>query len=653
MVQRQLTTTATSSATAAPSPLGRRAALLALLLVAVFTSVGIYSVFLRYEIVGTGYLPRTATFLIFLVIVLNLALLRFARRLALSDREVLVAFAVLMVVAALPGQEFSQHVYLNLMGLTYYSTPDITPPDLYQDLLRTPIVPSTDRLAPVIRWAYEGKPPGAATPFAAWLPTLALWTPFWLALYWTIACWSLLFFPRWEEQEKLVFPLVQVPVELTEGLPVAVPAVLRNKLFWAGFFVSTALYVLKGLHTYFPSVPDINLQKNIGQVFAGGPAVVYNGLPLHVYPEMIGIAYLLSAEVGFSVWFFYHFRLFQHFIRLALGFRQNPGSFFEAQTIGGYIMLAAAMLWSARGYLDGVIRHALGGSGETLPGADRGHPYRLAVWGFVFGLAFMLYWCTQAGMTLTWAAMQWVVYPFVALVVARVVAEAGMFIYSAPFRLNQVLVEMFGPKAIGRENILMLFATSWSEIRGTATQNAPYWFQALKLVSAVDVSRVQFLWLAMAAIALTIGISHVLSLHVIYTWSVPKLGWWPSGSSLNTTRTLVRYLQNPRRYGATEWSALVAGGLFTWFLVYMRQRFTWWPFHPLGYVTWLGWPTHRYWFSVAIGWAWKVVTVRFFGFKAFGVMRPLAFGLVTGLCFILSVWLFIHLVWPGPPLLIE
>ena len=59
------------------------------------------------------------------------------------------------------------------------------------------------------------------------------------------------------------------------------------------------------------------------------------------------------------------------------------------------------------------------------------------------------------------------------------------------------------------------------------------------------------------------------------------------------------------------------------------------------------------WLSIAIGWLWKVATVRFFGFKAFGTMRPLAFGLIAGLCFILSFWLIIHLFWPGPPLLIE
>jgi len=634
-------------------PLSPRAIVLGLVLVALFTSLGVFSLFLRYEIVGTGYLARTATFLLLLLVAANVLVRRLAKRLALSQREMLVIFALLLTMAALPGQEFSQHVYLNLLGLTYYATPDIAPPDLYMDVLNPSLVPSLDRTAPVIRWAYEGKPPGSPVPYGPWLPVLAVWTLFWLALYWTLACWSLLFFPRWEEHEKLVFPLVQVPLDLVEGLPARVPRVFSNKLFWIGFAVSTLLYVLKGLHSYLPVVPGLDLQKDAGQIFAGGPGVVYNRLPLHIYPEMIGIAYLLSAEVGFSVWFFYHFRLFQHFLRLAVGLRGNPRYFFDGQTLGGYAMLAAALLWSARDYLAAVAERALGGRSRPLPGDDVGHPLRPGLLGALGGAAFLLAWCRQAGMSLTWAAAQWLLFPFVTLVVARVVSEAGMFIYSSPFRLNEVLTELFGAKAIGRRDVTMLFMTSWSEVRSTATQHSPYWFQALKLISAGGINRRQFFFAAIGAIALTMLVSHVLSLHVIYTWSIPKLGWWPSGSSLGTTRGLVSYLRNPFHYGVGEWAAMAAGGLFTAFLVHMRQRFVWWPFHPLGYVAWMGWPTERYWLSIAVGWLWKGATVRFFGFKSFGALRPLAFGLIAGLCFILSVSLVVHLFWPGPPLLIE
>jgi hypothetical protein len=641
---------------AAAAPLSPRSLVLGFLLVAAFTTVGIFSVLLRYEIVGTGYLPRGGVFLLLLLVLGNAAVRKLAPRRALRQEELALIFALLLVMAALPGQEFSQHVYLNLLGVVYYATPDIAPPELYLDVLPSGLVPALDRGAPVIRWAFEGKPPGAAVPYGAWLGPLGAWTVFWLALYWTLACWAVLFFPRWQEHEKLVFPLVQVPLELAQGFPHRVPAVLSNRLFWLGFGFSSLLYLVKGLHSYFPAVPDFNLQKDLGQVFSGGPGVVYNYLPLHFYPEMVGIAFLLSAEVGFSVWFFYHFQLLEKFVRFAVGLRENPAPFLEAQTVGGYLVLGLALLGSARAYLGVVAQRALGskaGQGVCLPGEREGHPYRLAWWGFWAGAGFLLLWCRGTGMRVGWAALQWLGFPLVTLVVARVVCEAGMFIYSSPFRLNEVIVELVGPKALGRRDLAMLFLTSWAEVRSTATQNAAYWFQALKLVAAHKLQRGQFLLAGLGAIAVAMVISHWLSLYVIYTWSVPKLGWWPRGSALNTTRTLAQYLRNPLHYGPGEWAGLAGGALFTAFLVHMRQRFTWWPFHPLGFVTWLGWPTERYWLSMALGWLWKVATVRFFGFKAFAALRPLAFGLIAGLCFILSCFLIIHMFWPGPPLLIE
>ena len=67
--------------------------------------------------------------------------------------------------------------------------------------------------------------------------------------------------------------------------------------------------------------------------------------------DMIGIAYLLSSEVSFSLWFFYLFRRIQLFTRLAFGITSNSNPFFTLQTTGGYIVLAAALLYSAREHL--------------------------------------------------------------------------------------------------------------------------------------------------------------------------------------------------------------------------------------------------------------------------------------------------------------
>ena len=636
------------------APLSPRALIVGLVLVVAFTAAGCFCVFLRYEIIGTGYLPRGAICLLLLIVLANAILRRVARakRWALDRREVLLVFLLLMVMAAIPGQEFAQHVYLNNLGLVHYTMPETAPPRLYLDELNPLLVPSKDPDDPVIRWAYEGLPPGGAVPYGAWVRPLLIWTPFWFALYWVTVCFAAILGPRWEDEERVLYPLVQVPLEVAGRAERYDKPLLRNAGLWVCFGLSTALYVVKGLHSYFPAVPDLNLQRQLGNVMAGGPLSVYDGLPLHFYPEMVGIAFLLTAEVGFSLWFFYHLRMIQTVVRYSLGLWTGEYQFFEFQTAGGYVVLGAALLWSARRHFGAVLRAAFAGGPE--PGDPRKpQPYRTATYGLVLGMAFLLWWCVRMGLSWPWALLQCLLFPLVSMVVARVICEAGMFIYSSPFRLNEMIFSMFGTQRIGARNVTLLTMTSWAQIRSTATMNMPAIFQGFKLGSMLKLNRPQLLWAMVGSLWLAILVSHVVSPYVIYKWSVPKLGWWPSGSGLSTTARLASLIKTPTRASGDQWIGLGLGSGLTLLLVAMRQRFTWWPFHPLGYVAWLGWPIDRYWLSIFIGWALKVAVLRFGGFALFRRLRPAAFGLILGICFVLTLWIVLHFIWEGPMLIVE
>jgi hypothetical protein len=632
-----------------------RAVSVGLIMVVAFTVVGCFGVFLRYEIIGTGYLPRGAVCILLALVGGNAALRligRATRRWRLTSRELLLVFLMLLVAGAIAGQEFAQHVYLNLLGLVYYSTPDIAPPELFLEDLNPMLVPSVSAQDPVIRWAYEGLPPGQSIPWRGWLTPLAVWTPFFFAVYWLVICFMGVLAHRWEREERLLYPLVQVPVETVEGEPGVASHLVRSRLMWGAFAAACILYSVKGLHAYWPVLPDIDLQSSTDTVM-GGPWSAFNRIPTHLYPEMVGVAYLLTAEVGFSLWFFYWFQRVQEFVRIGVGVDAGHYQFFEFQTIGGYAILAAALLWSAREHIARAVAVAVGTVRRDPNAADANEPYRLAVLGFVGALIFVVWWCTWAGMSAFWALAQYLAFPLVGMVVARVVAEAGMFIYSAPFRLNETIVDIAGAETVGAENITLLTATSWTQIRSTATMNMAAVAQGLKIGSEMGAKRGKIMLAAMAAIVVAILASHVTSLYVIYHWGVPKLGWWPSGSSLNTTNRLVRMIESTTSMEAVDWGAMAMGGAITWGLVALRRRFVWWPLHPLGYITWMGWPIHRYWMSIFIGWLWKVTVVRFGGYRTFNKLRPLAFGLILGVSVVLTVWIVVHYFAPAPSLVRE
>jgi len=626
-----------------------RALIIGLLLVFGFTLAGSLSVLTRYEIMGTGYLPRGVMALLLLLILANMLVGRLRRGMALTRKELLVIFILLAIMAAIPGQEFGQHVYLNLLGIVYYATPEIAPPGLYLESLSPYLLPSLDRQAPVIRWAYEGLPAGQGVPWGSWLVPLLVWTPFFLALYWLLLCFAALLSRRWEQQERLLYPLMQVPMELTDDRPRQAP-LLSNPLLWAAFALACIPYLSKGLHSYFPTIPDLNLQKDSGALFGGGPLVAFNYMPLHFYPEMTGISYLLSGEVAFSLWFFYLVRMAQSAVRIGMGLNTNHAQFAEMQTAGGYLVLALALLWSARHYLSALARTCLT---REAPDPAVSRTERLAFWGVLGAFGFILWWSTQIGLALSWATVLMGLFPLVSMVVSRVVCEAGMFIYASPFRLDQMLFRLIGVKRLGPTNLALMTMMSWTQIRGTATQFMPQAFQCFKLGSLIEAPRRKtILWL-MGAVALAILASHVIVPSVIYNYGVFRLGWWPQGSGLGTTNRLVSELRGSSKTGLEDWVGLVTGGAFTFLLVQMRQRFVWWPFHPLGYVAWLGWPTERYWLSIFCGWLVKIVVVRFGGYQTFQRLKPIAYGLILGVTFIVTFWIVFHFFVPGTELIRE
>jgi hypothetical protein len=631
-----------------------------MVLVVGFTVAGCFSVMLRYEIIGTGYLPRGGVAILLALIAVNSAL-RGLKRLnvkPLSAEELLLIFLLLMIVGAIAGQEFAQHFYLKLIGLAYYSTPDIAPPELFLQELDPLLLPTVDPNDPVAIWAHEGLPPGQSVPWRAWIVPLAVWTPFLLAVYFMVLCFAATLAHRWEDEEKLLYPLVEVPVEAVKGEPNHLAPLMRSPMMWIAFTIPCILYTMKGLAGYWPAMPFLELDNPLTHRFTG-PMSAFNGTLLYVRFDMIGIAYLLSGEVGFSLWFFWLLKRIEQAGRIAFGVTTAHAQFFQMQTVGGFILLAIALLYSARAHLGRVISVAFGALRLKPEDADSEEPYRLSVFGFLAALAFIVWWCSYFGMDVVWALVQYIVFPLVGMVVARVVCEAGMFIYAAPLGgyiagYNEALYDLFGAERIGAKNLTLMSMTAWAQIRSTATQNMAAVFMGYRIGSKMGAPRRSIMLLAIAAVALALLACHVTVPWIIYTWGTPKLAEWPSNAGLQMNRGLAQLIKSPPEMVGQDWLALAIGVVSTWGLFALRRRFVWWPLHPLGFVTWLGWPIDRYWISILIGWALKVTVMRLFGFRGFRALKPLALGLILGMNVIFTVWLLLHLIWPNPmPIMVD
>ncbi len=629
---------------------------LALILVACFSAASGWAALLRHEILGTGYLPRGIVPLFLLLVLINALVKQVAPKVAMSRAELAFTFAILTAIAAVSGQEYGIHFYLNLLGLVYYSSPQSQWFNLFTPHLRPWLVPSLQFRDPAILWAYEGMPAGARPPLGEWLIPLLVWTPYLLGVYALIVflCW--LMARQWEEHERLLYPLTQVPLELAGDEGRAIPRVFSSPFFWFGFLVAAVPISMRGLHLYFPQVPDPQLQRTFGQLFglapgaplfSSGPLTAFNGLLAHFYPEMIGIAYLLSREVGFSLWFFLFLRHAEVAIRMALGVDMYHAEFLTFQSIAAYIVMAVAILWVSRRYLAEI---ALGVAqwfwAKVARKPSSAPSESLAFVGLILLFVGLLCWSKWvAGVSAFWALVMLLGLLVASLIVARIVAETGIYIYSAPFRVNQVLFDIFGKDQIGSRNIVLLTAMSWVQIRSTATMASGYLTNSFRLANLVGLSRSSASFWFSVAILLSLLVCHVTIPTVIYKYSVPKLSWWAQGSSLNTANLIAQYLTTTRPLTAHHWWGLIIGALTCWLLIKLRLTFVGFPLHPLGFVAWYGWPIDRYWLSIFLGWVLKSAILRYGGFTTFHRFRPFSYGLIVGGTTSLTLWILVRLIY--------
>jgi len=363
---------------------------------------------------------------------------------------------------------------------------------------------------------------------------------------------------------------------------------------------------------------------------------------LEFRPEMIGIAYLLTTEVAFSLWFCFFLRHFEIICRTTRGLTTPHQVFLQFQAAGGYLVLAFFLLWNARSHLQKCWKIA------WSEDEDAGF-YRMCFLGIVTGYLGVVAWCSLIGISLHWVLLQFTLFLVASLVASRIICEAGVFLYSSPlFGLGTVVFQGFS-RGMSPKDVTLLTASTWVDVRNSSAMAMPFMMQALKMGSSIGLKRSQTSWLIFGAIALAVLTCHISVPYILYHNGIGKLSHWPQGSGLGAVNSIAGFINDPVGMDSERWTGLFTGGAFAWFLVEMRQRFIWWPLHPLGFVAALwGWPIDRYWLSIFLGWLMKVTVLRFGGYRAYRALRPVAFGLILGLSFVMTIWMILHYKWDAP-----
>jgi len=570
---------------------------------------------------------------LFLGVLLNEVLKRRRPRWALGAGELLTIYAMLGVGTGLVSSLWD--LGGSLAGTITYPFWFATPENRWKDLL-WPTLPTwlTVRDLDVLAGFYVG----GAEPYdprvvRAWAGPAAWWAAIVGAMMWVCLCLNSIVRRRWEEEEKLPFPLVTLPVQLVEerfGL-------LHNRLFWVGVGVTVAIGVWNTLAGVVPSLPEIpTFYDYTGYVQNRRPWSFIRYCGLWWDPFAVGLCYLMPLDLTLSLLLFDLMWMGEYVMTGQFGWATSPWSGFpygDQQAAGALIALLLSVLWLDRRYLAQVMRKAVGLRSALREDGEEALGYRAAVLGTLGGIAFLWWVLARAGME-TWVIPALLgLYFVMSLVISRLRAQLGppsneIHASAMPYWMLLTFAgsRSMTPRTLG---VLALLRPYLYEQR---SHPSPVQLEALKMAEGGRMER-RRLAMAMAVVVPVAVLCYFWAqLQLGYTLGLgtPKAHYWNLVVPRSIAEGLSDDLQYPSAPGVSNMSAMGFGMVFTMVLMWLKMRFQWWPLHPVGYPIALSWAIDSMKPALLITWVVKSMLLRYGGLRAHRRALPLFLGLLAG-----------------------
>lgn len=553
------------------------------------------------------------------------------RKFGLTGRELLVAYFVMWLSLFMPGPNGMRQLLPSLTSLRYFASPE----NHYGEFAS--LVPSwlASTNWEAVRGFHEGSIDGSV-PWGAWAAPLLTWAGIVLLLALLLFALVSLFHKPWSEHEKLTFPLVDLAIGLAPegGRGGARP--LGSPLFWAGFGASAAFTLLNIGHAFNPGVPAPGPGFNFSQLLTERPWNALSPLYLSFRPEIVGLGYLVSLDVLFSVWFFYLLFRFENFLATAAGLSIPDFPFDGPQGAGAYLALAVLLVLGAGRHLARIVKGALRLEGGERHAGPLGARAVLLLLVLGFGALVAIF--VAAGMKALHAVAFLVLIMSSALVYSRIRAQTGVPLsYCEPRKeATRPLFELAcwlgrgGP----RKPLVML---SFMRVinRMIFPQIAALGLEGTEMAKRTGMRRSDILWAFVIGVVASIVAGYLSHLLPSYSYGYNVLDGGVTEGGWRVRQALIEYdgLRrlvvdgNPPNWGAiAAYGAGFVQGAALWVL---RRIFLRFPIHPLGLAI-AGTFGFHVWFPLMLAWFLKLLVLRLGGPMLYRRLIPAFVGLAIG-----------------------
>ena len=590
-------------------------------------------------------------FNIFVLIGLNLLLKKFLPKQVLTQSELLVIYIMLSLASGIAGHDMLEILVPMLGHSFWFATPENEWAELFHQYLPRWLTVSNES---VLTGYYKGEISlYSMSQIKAWLSPVLWWSAFIFAIVFVMLCINVIVRRQWTQTEKLSYPIIQLPLEMTTpnfGF-------FKSKFMWIGFSIAAGLTIINGLNSFFPAIPQIPIRVRYIPIFTEKPWNAMGTIPISFYPFAIGLGFFIPLDLAFSCWFFFWFWRIMRVIGAALGLRSLPGfPYMTEQASGGYLALAILALWISREHIKNVFKKVVGYRAK-MDDSDEPMKYRTAVIGMICALAFIFFFCSKygassliyksmAGMTTGIFLLFFVIYFAISTAVARMRAELGSPVHdlhhSGP---DEIMLRAFGSRKLGTGN-LTFFSLFWFINRAYRSHPMPHQLEGFKLAERTRTSNkglvfammFAVLWGSLSAFWALIDRGYRLGMEVRVPWpSLTAFGREPYDRLQNWLVNLT-----PTDYPRTIFTGV--GIVITIILMITRMRFFWWPFHPAGFAITTSWGMNIIWSCLFVSWLIKWIILKYGGLKVHRQAIPFFLGLILGEFTIGSLWTIIGII---------
>lgn len=496
-------------------------------------------------------------------------------------------------------------------------------------------------------------------PWSKWWPTIRLWWGSALALAFAALCMALVVYPQWSKRELLPFPVARFLEEAsTRDEGAWLPKVAQNRLFWFGFFSLVALHLLNGCHAWFPELPEIPRSYDfwsMSQIFDNAVKVSgsYGYFGPTFYASVIAFAFFLSGSVSLSLgiaeilYMAFVGTLLAYGVQIESGYADGSGSML--MRFGSFLAVAGAIIYTGRRYYLNVAASAVG-----RPAAKETPRY--AIWAARLGAVSVIVTIgllRSAGIGWGYATIFVGLELILFLVMARIVAETGLFFMQHWWAPVGVMTALLGFDAIGPATYVALAVASVILFIDSRELFMPFFINALKIVDRKDGPTPARIapWMAVVVVGgLVVAGGATLLLQynhgatqvgntfateslplMAFDWFSQRMANAAAEGSLATATGLsgwARFAAIDPDPGALSW-ALVGLGLGVGAAV-ARLRWSWWPLHPIAFLVWGTYPIAMFGPSFLLGWMVKSAVVATGGARGYHQVKPLMVGVIAG-----------------------